>query len=248
MASTEEFLLALAAEESIPADRVRPIAARLNQEWYDTAESLRRLSIEDMEKLSVPHRLAKLIFDRLHPSQPAVPPVPAAPHKGDSLAALVSAGIEDPVDGGLAECITTLQLVVVNILRSPGEEKYTRLKLSNPGVAKKLGRFPAAVDFLRASGFAEETPGTLVFRGQSHDTLHESLGELNTVAENLGFPAMEVAPAAAPAEPPLAFDPFKPQVSSLNPDNPRLGPSANDPAVIARKMELLRKAREVRAT
>ena len=247
MASSEAFLLQLATEENIPAERIRPIIDRLNQEWYDSAESLRQLSTEAMVGLGIPLRLANLIQTRLARPEPVSGPVSRpeqvyAPvsrpilHKGEALAALVSAGIEDEGEAGLVECITTLQTIVLNLLRFPQEDKYKRIRLSNAAITKKIGRFPEAIRFLQASGFNADGD-SLLLGTYSESGLRESLSELNTVAENLGFPSMDV-------DPPSSFNPYQAQVSSTNPDLPRIVSAENDPKLIAERMELLRKQRE----
>lgn len=243
MASSEAFLLQLAADENIPTERIQPIIARLNQEWYDTADSLRQLSTEVMVSLGIPLRLANLIQTRLAGPQTVSPPLQvlkaeAFPvlHKGEALAALVSAGVEDEGEEGLVDCITTLQTIFLNLLRFPQEDKYRRIRLSNPTITKKIGRFAEAVRFLQASGFNSEGD-SLVLGVYSESSLRESLSELNTVAENLGFPSMEVDPV-------LSFNPYQAQVSSTNPDLPRIVSAENDPKLIAQRMELLRKQRE----
>ena len=240
MASSEAFLLQLAADENIPTERILPIIARLNQEWYDSADSLRQLSTEAMVSLGIPLRLANLMQARLAGPHTVSSPVQAVQtrpilHKGEALAALVSAGVEDEGEG-LVECITTLQAIVLNLLRFPREDKYRRIRLSNPAIARKIGRFAEAVRFLQASGFNSDGD-SLLLGEYNESSLKESLSELNTVAENLGFPSMEV-------EPTLSFNPYQAQVSSTNPDLPRILSAENDPKLIAQRMDLLRKQRE----
>ena len=235
MASSEAFLLQLATEENIATERIRPIIDRLNQEWYDTVDSLKQLTTEAMVGLGIPLRLASLIQSRLSTS-PSVPTEAPTMHKADALAALVSAGIEGEGDTGLMECITTLQTLIVNILRYPQEEKYRRIRLSNPAIARKLGRFHEAILFLKGTGFKEEGEG-LVLPTYPEDSLNDSLHELNIVAENLGLSAMEVTAT-------LAFNPYQAQVSTTNPDIPRIVSAENDPKLLKQRMDQLRRERE----
>merc|ERR1719336_665394 len=60
-----------------------------------------------------------------------------------------------PEEAERREAIATLFKLVDGILAAPEESKKRRVKKANETFNRKVGRFAAAVDFLRVSGFLE---------------------------------------------------------------------------------------------
>ena len=67
----------------------------------------------------------------------------------------------EPEAGTLA--FTTLQSMLQTLLDHPQEPKYKRVRLGNAKFQRAVGRFPPAMDLLRAVGFEEEEGGTLEY-------------------------------------------------------------------------------------
>jgi hypothetical protein len=72
--------------------------------------------------------------------------------------------------------VSTLKLIISNLLSPPNEPKYKKLPLSNASFQLKVARLPAAIDFLKVLGFIEQDraltyirndPG-LLWLGKSH--------------------------------------------------------------------------------
>eukprot|EP00747_Dinoflagellata_sp_TGD_P167695 gnl/TRDRNA2_/TRDRNA2_192578_c0_seq1.p1 gnl/TRDRNA2_/TRDRNA2_192578_c0~~gnl/TRDRNA2_/TRDRNA2_192578_c0_seq1.p1 ORF type:complete len:386 (+),score=77.56 gnl/TRDRNA2_/TRDRNA2_192578_c0_seq1:70-1227(+) len=69
------------------------------------------------------------------------------------------------------EGLQTVHKLLSNIVNSPAEEKFRRVKMSNPAIQKRL--FPQCFDLLRVAGFKEESPDQLVYRGDPSPDFHE---------------------------------------------------------------------------
>ncbi len=54
----------------------------------------------------------------------------------------------------------TLQKIVGNIVAMPDNPKYRGIKLDNPAIQDRIGRFPEALEFLRIAGFVESKDST----------------------------------------------------------------------------------------
>jgi len=62
-------------------------------------------------------------------------------------------------DEGVHTCFTTLLKMVSNVATAPAEEKFRRIKLTNPAVQQRVGAFTGAVEFLQLAGFQREASG-----------------------------------------------------------------------------------------
>jgi len=69
MTTTAEFLYAIADEIGRPRDSVVPIIKILEENWYDTAASLKSVDNDTFEKMKVPRRLVDIIREKLNPNQ-----------------------------------------------------------------------------------------------------------------------------------------------------------------------------------
>jgi len=55
------------------------------------------------------------------------------------------------------DAIATLQKIIANVVKDPGNDKYRKLRLSNAMVSKNIGKHWSAMDFLRVLGFQRKT-------------------------------------------------------------------------------------------
>jgi len=46
--------------------------------------------------------------------------------------------------GGVISCFDTLAKVIANVLKSPGEDKFRRLKMQNKALARRVFAYPPA--------------------------------------------------------------------------------------------------------
>jgi phosphomevalonate kinase len=53
-------------------------------------------------------------------------------------------------------CLNTIKVVLSNIIKSPEEEKFQKIKMTNPNVAERIGKIPLAIKLLIALGFKED--------------------------------------------------------------------------------------------
>ena len=212
MSDTRTFILQLATENNISADRVEGIIKKLLDEWYETTDSLREITESQWATLSIPARLVDLIKKKL--SENAAEP-PISP---DILNQLVEELIS--IDAGtLRTCMETLKSVLTNILRSP-EEKYRRLKLSNPTFLTKVGRFSSAVLFLKKIGFQQQGEFLVMVR-EIPDLLNSALGEIDEILSN---------------SLPSNFNPYEASVVSVNALAPKIVSRENDPLKLSEEI------------
>lgn len=59
-------------------------------------------------------------------------------------------------DADAKVALSTLLVILDNVVREPGNQRLRSLRLANPRFHEAVGRHPAAVDVLRAAGFAED--------------------------------------------------------------------------------------------
>lgn len=97
------------------------------------------------------------------------------------------------------EGLSTLSKLLRNLLNSPHEEKYRRIRTTNPAIAERL--FPECFDLLKATGF-EERGEFLQFLGTPGSSVVEALEVVDSLVLSLG-PA-EAAPKTSAAERPAA--------------------------------------------
>lgn len=189
MAETEvgRLLIAVGAELGRSAEQMDPIIKKVvEEEWYDSRESLRNLTEDQWNKLGLPTRLVEKLraaltdsgpgIPALVPIQPPVQPsmsvdanVEAAPTESDMGSVPVSALLEsliaeiEPValhaddgDTYLRECLKTLSVIARNVLSDPHNLKFRQLRASNPKFQQHVGRWHSAVAILALLGFQLE--------------------------------------------------------------------------------------------
>jgi hypothetical protein len=78
----------------------------------------------------------------------------AARQRATSAAAALASGGADAADADTA--LHTVASVLRNVLEHPGAAQYRVLRRGNPAFEARAGRFPAAIELLRAAGFVEE--------------------------------------------------------------------------------------------
>jgi len=60
------------------------------------------------------------------------------------------------------ETLELIEKLTRNVVRNPAEEKFRRIKLSNPKIAAAITEVPFAVDVLREMGWAEDADGLVL--------------------------------------------------------------------------------------
>merc|ERR1719471_2486189 len=63
-----------------------------------------------------------------------------------------------PLDRAL-ETLELIEKLTRNVVRNPGEEKFRRIKLSNPKISAAITEVPFAVDVLKEMGWVEDGDG-----------------------------------------------------------------------------------------
>jgi hypothetical protein len=83
-------------------------------------------------------------------------------------------------DEALRTAWTTLLKFVTNVAMNPTEDKFRKIRLSNPAVQQRVVAFAGAVDFLEVCGFNKERENQLEMPADGWDRL-----VLEAAAENL---------------------------------------------------------------
>lgn len=66
-------------------------------------------------------------------------------------------------DDGVRTCFTTLLKMISNVATAPAEDKFRRIKLTNPAVQQRVGAFTGALDFLQLAGFRKDPSGEALY-------------------------------------------------------------------------------------
>ena len=51
----------------------------------------------------------------------------------------------------LTSCLTVMETLLTNIIKSPDEVKYRKIRLSNEKIKQSIGQVEGAIDFLKVS-------------------------------------------------------------------------------------------------
>lgn len=116
------------------------------------------------------------------------------------------------------EAFATLFKLVDSILAAPEEPKKRRLKKSNETFHRKVGRFSAAIDFLRGAGFFEGDDPDVEGEGGREALLFMPVAYLMRLTDahhTLARAAQEVG-LAVPALPGSGFNPYTSSVNSAD--------------------------------
>ena len=54
------------------------------------------------------------------------------------------------------DCLNTIKVAINNIIKNPDEEKYRKIKMTNPVVEERLKKIPLGMKILKVLGFVEE--------------------------------------------------------------------------------------------
>ena len=236
--ATQDLLTLIAHDEKIPLERMQGIIKKLHEEWYDTAGSMKDLSLEDMQRMGIPSRVATALMRKLR--EIAVPRAASTPQsRGNALSDLLGA-VGDRA--ALVECVRTCQAIVYNIVGNPTDQRLWEIRLNNQKFQQRVGRFPMAMAYLEHLGFVKE--GNVIrILDLNYGAFLEALKELNSAALGLGLSSKDPpAPQTAPSAP--AFDPYKSISISTNLDIPRVLTRENDPAVYTAQIQALSQAKE----
>ena len=128
---------------------------------------------------------AEIIVSPVPNSSPAVTAsVPGSTTSMDTMQAAIASALTTlrGACAGLPEFVTatkTALLFVGNVLDNPGDGKYRKVRLANPGFRAKLGRFTGGIAVMEAFGFEKQGDG---------DDLVLVMSELS--ATHPGLPAM----------------------------------------------------------
>ncbi|OMJ65960.1 hypothetical protein SteCoe_37370 [Stentor coeruleus] len=209
--NTRTFILQVAQENGIAAERVEGIIEKLISEWYETAESLKEITDAQWSTMGIPIRLVELIKKDLFTEQKS----------SDQFPTLIEELSQNPSD--LLQCMETLKTIIVNIIKS-SDAKFRKINKNNAKFIEKVGKFSSAINYLQSLGF--QINGDFLFLiKENKSILEQEINRIDEVLEN-----------ARPSN----FDPYKPSVVSTNFDNVKIESRENDPLLINQELQRLK--------
>nr|XP_017243779.1 PREDICTED: UBX domain-containing protein 1-like isoform X2 [Daucus carota subsp. sativus] len=126
-----------------------------------------REKLERRSKLELPPDDLASVYPAISMIQKQKDPLPKAvqlPKKFTTKAELMSECLRSlrrknkHDEAGVRKAFQTLLYYITNVTKDPGEERFRRIRLSNPRFVDRVGRFKEGVDFLELCGF-ERTEG-----------------------------------------------------------------------------------------
>jgi hypothetical protein len=210
-----KLLLSVGQELGRSPDQMAPLIRRIvEDEWFDSIESLRSLSEDQWGKLGLPTRLVEKLKERVQIEEPpaliAVDTAPECVTEAPStpITVVIEALLTEQAE---VECVKTLERIVRNVLSDPTNLKYRQIKADNPKFQQHVSRWPSAVQLMAWLGFVTESNTfkcEKVFMGRFHDA-HRELLRLVSILD----PKFDSSvPASNQVNP--AFNPF--QASIIN--------------------------------
>lgn len=168
----KELALAARQEDELRLKRMLDARQREKEEETRAREKIRQKLEEDKRmrrrKLGLPEELteeekeeerrkAAAKIEEVHKKKLPIKPVEVGEKMRGLLVEMKKA--RPGQDEGLKTCWTTLLKMCGNIHSHPGEEKYRRVRLTNPAIQQRVGAFTGAVDFLLLAGFQRDESG-----------------------------------------------------------------------------------------
>ncbi|KAL1830374.1 uncharacterized protein LOC108215713 isoform X1 [Daucus carota subsp. sativus] len=130
-------------------------------------QKLQQDKLERRSKLELPPDDLASVYPAISMIQKQKDPLPKAvqlPKKFTTKAELMSECLRSlrrknkHDEAGVRKAFQTLLYYITNVTKDPGEERFRRIRLSNPRFVDRVGRFKEGVDFLELCGF-ERTEG-----------------------------------------------------------------------------------------
>ena len=199
---------------------------KLEEEWYENADSLREITDDVWKSFNVPARLLNLIKKYLDGE-----PVNVESNREDALESFDTTLSPDD----LRTCISSLQQIVYNLASSP-DAKYRTINVLNPNFQQKIGRFPIAIQYLNQVGFVPSS-SFLIIQNPSQEQIYyiSMLSSLNQLASKHNLPIKE---------PPESFNPYKSSILSTDFAKPKITERPNDFSKINKEKNQIIKTRE----
>ena len=224
--TTRELLERIGKENSLPLAKIEEITSKLEEEWYENAESLKEITEDVWKSFNVPARLVNLIKKYLDDE-----PTSVNTNREDPLELIETSLSPDD----LRTCIPSLQQIVYNLASSP-DPKYRTINLSNPNFHQKVGRFPVVIQYLNQVGFVASS-SFLIIQDPSKEQIYyiSMLSSLNELASKHNLPIKE---------PPESFNPYKSSILSTDFAKPKIIERPNDFSKINKEINQIINNRE----
>ena len=226
MVKTRELLVRIGKENSLPLAKVEEIIAKLEEEWYADAESLKEITDDTWKSFNVPARLVNLIKKYLADGVASV-----EINREDVLERLGTTLSNDD----LRTCLSSLQQIVYNLASSP-DPRYQTINLSNPTFHQRVGCLPLALQYLHQVGFVQSSSYLKIQNPNQEQIFYISmLSSLNQLATKHNLPIKE---------PPESFNPYKSSILSTDFSKPKIIERPNDFLKINNEINHIIEARE----
>ncbi len=127
---------------------------RLESEWFDTADSLRKIPEEEWAEFKLPSRL---LIEIQHELSARAAEVPAKKQMQTNLVSgpppsvqqiLGDLSLETATVANFISALSSLHTIVSNVIKDPMNPVKRRLRLSNPAFHTKVGQYKNAIKLL----------------------------------------------------------------------------------------------------
>ncbi|GBG67556.1 hypothetical protein CBR_g685 [Chara braunii] len=195
-----EMMEAKRIEEDQERKRLIELRAREKEEERQAREKIRRKLEEDKAerrmrlglppKENTPEPQPTPAASAPEVKKPFVPVKPAS--KAEQMRDCLRKMKQSHKDEGprVKKAFETLMTYIGNIARSPGEEKFRKIRLGNPSFQERVGSLEGGIDFLQLCGFEKQPDGEFLVMSKEHVDLmllRTAGGELNSAIVNPFF-------------------------------------------------------------
>ena len=202
MSALGDFLCAVGAELGRSPEQMAPLIKKLEDEWYDSVESLESITVEKWKDLGFPQRLVDAIRYRQTPPAliSVIPPVrepplittavsPSPAETSSWQVELAPPTLDEPVNimalleslrsqceslTVYVECLCTFAKIVGNILSDPYEAKFRQVNIHSKKYI--VGNYSSGTALMEASGFDTNGICRIVYLSRVSD-LFQSVGD-----------------------------------------------------------------------
>jgi hypothetical protein len=173
--TTRELILSITERLDKPPETVEPLIKKLEDDWFDTADSLKKLTDKKWDTYSIPQRL--LLEIKLALNTPTIVPVAEVKVVEDDVAderteqtrkerldilnseetkeisetwerLLERISEEIQFISAIIETLNLLCKIVKNIIESPTDQGKRKLRLSNAVIQQKISKYSGVMNFL----------------------------------------------------------------------------------------------------
>ena len=206
-----QLLLSIGSELGRSPDQMQPVIQKIVAEnWYDSIESLQSVTEEQWKSFGLPQRLLDKVRERLSGEVTSGPVIVelAGPPDNSVLVSILIESIQIETDSAESfhNCLSTISTILGNILSESVNEKYRKVRISNPKFQSSVAKFPSAISLLKSAGF--------VLDGEYYRCNVLYLSRFTDIHNSISDAIEAIGVGPRPELPVSLFNPFKESVAN----------------------------------